>query len=328
MQSRFSNYSLISLGALFTLSICPSVSTQGPKINTHVREELIQLQTQEGLTLASFSRGIEFVNFSDRSRTQTNKPFAPGKAEEKRVEGEGAISRDGTEIAFDLHEITHNPPRLVASLGIFRSDGSGFQQFSNIRTPSAFCWSSDKSSLVVSIQVPATQYKPTHLNMVLLNLETKETQEIAGGMVTSQCWSADGKHIVYESDGSIGVYDFETKDSRILARGKDPTWSSDGRLAFLDDDTYYAISLTGEGREVLFNARGALSGLWWSPDCRIVAYISRNGPLEGSWWKLMDVGIVRLRVRRLSDDSEDWVAEMSDVHVPDFQWVTNPGLLK
>lgn len=36
---------------------------------------------------------------------------------------------------------------------------------------------------------------------------------------------------------------------------------------------------------------------------------------------MLDVGPVRLRGRRLDDNSEDWVAQLSDAHIPSYQWV-------
>lgn len=285
-----------------------------------VRAELVRIQAQEGLTLASFYRGVHFVNFADRSQTQTEQPFAGGNA----VEGEGVISRDGTEIAFDLYRSLGK-----TYLGIVHLDGSGLEEFPNIAAPSRICWSSDKSSLAISVPIPATQYKPLYMSLVVLRIATKETQEIGtGGYVSSQCWSPDGKQIVYEADGNIRVNDINNKESRVLAKGKYPTWSSDGRwLAFLDNDTYYAVTPSGLGRKVLFKEKEALSGLWWSPDSRIVAYLSRNGALEGPP-RLMDVGLVRLRVKRLEDDSGDWVVQLSDAFLPNYQWVANPQLFK
>jgi hypothetical protein len=72
---------------------------------------------------------------------------------------------------------------------------------------------------------------------------------------------------------------------------------------------------------VLFKKMKALSGLWWSPDSRIVAYLSVNSTLERP--VMSDVTPVRLRVVRLDDDSEDWIAQLSDAGLPNYQWVTN-----
>jgi Tol biopolymer transport system component len=283
-----------------------------------VRAELIRLQAQEGLTLAHFYRGISFVNFTHRWETPTKESFVEGTG----VELEGAITRDGNDIAFDLFRATGK-----ASLGVIHRDGRAFQGFPNISAPYELCWSYDKSHLAISAQVPATQYKPSYMNLALLNIDTKDTQQVGdGGFVTSQCWSADGRHIVYEADDSIRVYDIDRKESRVLAKGKYPTWSSDGQwLAFLDNDTYYAVTPSGEGRRVLFKTKKAFSGLWWSPDPRIVAYLSQNKIFEGPL--IIDIEPVRLRVRRLADGSEDWVTQDFLSYLPNYQWVTNKDLV-
>jgi hypothetical protein len=280
-----------------------------------VRAELVRLQAQDGLTLASFYRGIETVKFADRSQVQSKDSFggAGGTA------GLGAISRDGAEIAFDFHSRFGD-----SHLAITQLDGGAFREFSTLTSASGICWSYAQSRLVTTIQIRATQDKPLSMRLVVLTPDTKETNEISdGAYATSQCWSPGNNEIVYEADDGIRVYDLGRKESRFLAKGRYPTWSSDGRwLSFLDGDTYFAISPSGEGRKVLFKEKGGLSGLWWSPDSRIVAYLSRNGAFEGSP-KTVDVGLVRLRVRRLDDNSEDWVAQLSDAYLPSYQWVTN-----
>jgi hypothetical protein len=75
----------------------------------------------------------------------------------------------------------------------------------------------------------------------------------------------------------------------------------------------------------IFHKSGADSGLAWSPDSRFVAYTSHNSAFERPFF--MDVGPVRLRVRRLSDNSEDWVLQLSDSYLPDFQWIENEDLV-
>jgi WD40 repeat protein len=67
------------------------------------------------------------------------------------------------------------------------------------------------------------------------------------GLATSQCWSPDGNQIVYSSYDSVRVFDLKTGKIRILAKGSDATWSSDGNwVAFRDDDVYYAIRSSGD----------------------------------------------------------------------------------
>jgi hypothetical protein len=283
-----------------------------------VREELTRQQTQVGLSLAYFYRGIFLVNFTDRSETLAKESFVQATGAPLG----GSVTRDGNDIAFDLFRITGK-----SFLGVIRRDGSGFQEFPDVTAPNGICWSYDKSHLAMSVGVPATQYKPFHTDLILLSLATKGVRQIGdGGTVTSQCWSADGKHLVYEAGERISVYDIDRKESRVLASGRYATWSpGDQWLAFLDKDVYYAIKPSGDGRRVLFKQKKAFSGLWWSPDSRIVAYLSRNSMFESPF--IADVEPVRLRVRRLADGSEDWVAQESAAYLPNYQWVTNKDLV-
>lgn len=143
----------------------------------------------------------------------------------------------------------------------------------------------------------------------------------ARGSTTSQCWSPDGKQIVYQAGDTLHLYDIEKKKSWTLTNGQAATWSPDGNyIAFLEEDGYYTIRSPGNERKRLFKKKDALTPLWWSPDSRFVAYLSRNRFFEGSWWPPIEQG--RLRVRRLDDNAEDWVANLYiEGHVPSFQWV-------
>ncbi len=159
----------------------------------------------------------------------------------------------------------------------------------------------------------------------IMRAESGTTHDVdADGAVTSQCWSPDSKQFAYETDGTVDVYDLEGNKTRVLAKGKYPTWSPDGKwIAFLDQDTYYAIRPSGEDRKTLFHKWHAQSGLWWSPDARIVAYVSQAGLLEGGF--SLDVESYWLRVRRLQDNSEGRAGGYGGVN---YQWVTNMELLK
>jgi hypothetical protein len=132
--------------------------------------------------------------------------------------------------------------------------------------------------------------------------------------------------IVFENEGSIQIYDTASGKIRDLAKGVNPTWSPDGEwIAFREHDTYYAVRPTGLGKRELFHKKNVTSGLYWSPDSRIVAYVSLAGVLEGGL--SLDVETYRLRVRRLEDHSEDWVANGVSCCI-NYDWVTNPQPLE
>ena len=294
----------------------------------NVRAELIRLQNQSGLSLVSFEGALRngnlyVVAFASRSLSETQ------LSREENM-GEGAISSDGTEIAFERRRpIGQTVATLTGKglpehrnyLGIIRRDGSDLREYPDLDEPYDLCWSPDGSILALTVK-NLKQGKDTARGLQILNLSTGSTEEVdAKGYATSQCWSPDGKQIVYHADSTLRVYDIRDKKSRTLANGDQATWSPDGNwIAFLEDDGYYAIRPSGNERRRLFKKKDALTALWWSPDSRFVVYLSRNRFFEGPWWPPIEQG--RLRVRRLDDNAEDWVANLYiEGHVPSFQWV-------
>jgi WD40 repeat protein len=272
-----------------------------------VRAELIQLQSQSGLTLISFEGAgpdgpVYIVAFASRSLPER-------QLLQEEIGGVRAITSDGTIIAFE-HRRKEEFPRYRTFLGVIRRDGSDLREYPDLDEPYDLCWSPDRSILALSAK-NLKERKDTTRGLLILNLDNGSTGEVdAQGSVTSQCWSPDGKQIVYHhADGTLRVYDVRDKKSRTLTNGWHPTWSPDGNwIAFSDDKGYYAIRPSGAERKRLFKKKDALTALWWSPDSRFVAYVSRNRMFEGSWWPPIEQG--RLRVRRLDDNAEEWVANL------------------
>jgi hypothetical protein len=273
------------------------------------------LQKQRGLALAFYENVLQVVSFKERAKYE-GKPIVRNQAGSG-----GAVSPDGTQIAIRLeHLVEHRIP----SLGIIRFDGSNLRDYPEV-TPVQMCWAHDESKLAMTVYD-----NPPKVGVVILDLNSKLTRVVLQNAdvarVTSQCWSPDDRQIVYEFEGSVHVREIGKDKSRVLAKGTEPTWSPDGTwIAFRDHDAYYAIHPDGGAMKKLFQKKDAVSGLFWSPDSRIVAYVSVAGILEGGF--SIDVEKNRLRVRRLDDNSEDWVADYVGAGVG-YQWVTNPNLLK
>jgi WD40 repeat protein len=277
-----------------------------------VRSELIRRQAETGLTLASEQQGIYVVLFDKPSLIHGARLFS--------CLSSGVVSRDGTEVAARCFLAN----RLTYMLGIVRSDGSSLREYPEV-IPRDICWSYDKSKLAMTV----VRRGSPDAKLVVMDLGTEViTEEIEPrAQLTSQCWSPDDKKIVYQAEGSVRIYELGKDKSSVLvlAKGEKPTWSPDGNwIAFLDPDTYYAIRPDGHDRKKLFTHDHVHSGLWWTPDSRIVAYMTLAGLFEGGF--SLDADIDQLRVRRLEDNSEDRVL----VGVPgdNFQWVTNPQLLE
>ncbi len=277
-----------------------------------VRAELARLQGQTGLSLITVeNRSILVVDFSRRSVVKVR----------NLTGGIGAISPDGTMIAF-----VADSPAMSDNLAVSGIEGSDFRVYRNVRMPAnnCICWSPDNSKMVIGSMNIGFQGE----TLRLLEVSSGAVAEIAkGGRVTSQCWSPDSKHFVYEDDGQLRVYDTEENRSQNLkTKGDQATWSPNGkRIAFLDSDTYYAMDPTGiGGRQALFKKWQAQSGLWWSPDSRFVAYVSQAGWLEGGLL-VPDSEVYWLRVRRLQDNSETKVAGAT---AQNYEWVTKEDLLR
>jgi WD40 repeat protein len=274
-----------------------------------VRAELEQLQKRTGLAIGIFNyQGIGLLIFQKRSFA-FHKLLFDGNATV------GAVSRDGTEIALT------QPLTKRSSVVIVHPDGSDLREYEGIRANSLMCWSYGNSELVVGTPGPKLQLLELKSKLVReLQVEDLSDEQI----LTSQCWSPDGKQIVYESrDQNVLLYNFEKNSPTKLAKGTEPTWSPDGNwIAYRDGDTYFAIHPSGEGRKKLFHKTRAVSGLYWSPDSRFVAYVHQD-------FLALDAEFYHLIVRRLEDGSEAWVADGAEAGAGyNYQWVANPQLLE
>jgi hypothetical protein len=297
-------------------SFSPSVGNLAAQArpNESVRDELVRLNKETGLTLAFYENDLQIVTFKKRGKYE-GKPLAPHQF------SPGAVSPDGTQIAIDINNLLEHRP---SSLGIVRPDGGDFREYTEV-SPAQICWSHGQSKLAMSVYD-----KSPKVRLVIFDLGSKLTQMVLPHVmdphISTQCWSPDDKQIVYEFEGTVRVQEIGNDRSSVLAKGTEPSWSPDGNwIAFRDRDTYYAVHPNGDGRKKLFHRKNVVSGLFWSPDSRIVAYVSIAGILEGGF--SIDVETNQLRVRRLEDNSEDWVADYVGAGVG-YQWVKNRDLLR
>lgn len=302
-----------------------------------VRAELIRLQKQNGISLVSQrDNKVYTIDFAKR-RLRESKPL-PGSG----TAGNGYFSEDGIKVAVALCRepgITHPTPYNADCpggfvLAIMQADGSDRHEYTELANPgSMMCWSHDGSKIALVIQDRRKdRYAPHELQ--ILDLATGATQVIAVGhhsFVDPQCWSPDDKHVVYTANnmagqGLVSIYDIDLNKSRDFSKGTRPTWSPDGNwIALMDCPPslwgckYYLVSPSGNERRVLFKSE-ASTALWWSPDSRFVAYVNGARFFERTPYQQLRE-MVRLRVRRLEDGSEDSFADFFDGDTMGFQWV-------
>lgn len=325
------------LAAVLVLATTVQVTSNGS-----VRSDLIRLQSTTGLTLISERENkIYTVDFAKHKLGQPKPLPSTGTA------GEGYFSEDGSRVAVSLCRqpgITHPTPNRTECpggvvLAIMRTDGSDAHEYADFANPNnMMCWSHDASKIALVVQDRRTgRYAPDELQ--ILDITTGETQIIAEGddaFADPQCWSPDDTQVVYTANNTMGtqkvaVYDVQKKSSRDFAKGTRPTWSPDGNwIALMDCPPslygckYYAVRPSGEERKLLFTSEAATS-LWWSPDSRYVAYVNGAGALERSPSQLLRE-MVRLRVRRLEDNSVDSFADFVDGDTMEFQWVRSDSV--
>jgi WD40 repeat protein len=265
-----------------------------------VREELIRRQAQTGLTLAWVDRGVLAKS------VWTHTPPRSGVRA----------------IMFKKRTIVP----LNASLEAFRPDGFSIGEYPEVPGLGR-CWSRDQTKLVdTMIERPSGR-----ATLEILDLTSKRAHAIAINLdqkeyVTSECWSPDGKRLVYHMDDAVRLYELDTDRSDAIAKGTDPTWSPDGNwIAFRDGETYYSMHADGSGRKELFhNHRGsAVSALYWSPDSLIVADVRELGFLQGG---ALDAEVNQLRVRRLEDGSDDRLCPDNVDAGADYRWITTSEL--
>jgi hypothetical protein len=299
--------------------------------NEALLSELSKRQEQDGLTLISILRNkVYTVDFSKRSLN-----LAPSALKNLSFRY-GTVSPDGTHAAFDsCDHLSGGQPSQESeancdgpsNLGTAMIDGSDFRAFPEIASPSfGICWSPGSSKFAL--------FGGPVGGLEIVDLQTRKSEAIddRDSFVEPQCWSADDSLIVYTRNKpmkqTVVIYNVKTKQKIEIAAGGNASWvPGTDEISFkncgedLQRCIYYGIRPDGSHTRVLFKTLASTTALSWSSDGRLASYVSvgrPNEPKSVAW---------RLRVRRIADNSEVSVSNLSDTDPIFFQWIANKNLL-
>lgn len=310
---------------------CTEACLSGPLvIQETLGDELGRRQKQDGLSLISLLWSkVYTVDFTNRSLN-----LAPGALKHVSFRY-GTVSPDGTQAAFDscgntagIQELPNSEGNCTgrSDLGTARINGSGLRTVPEIASPFGICWSPDGSQLALTGS-PAN-------GLTLVDLQTDKAQQIdeTDSFFEPQCWSRDGSLIVYTRNQvmkqTVVAYNPKTKQKTEVASGGYANWiPGTDWISFKDCGvelqrcTYYEVRSDGSDKRVLFKTLAATTPLSWSSDGRLAAYVSVGRAKEPKTVSF------RLRVWRISDNSEVWVSNLSETDTIFFQWIANKDLL-
>jgi WD40 repeat protein len=319
------------------LTACVAIFLIAPLVQScsseSVHSELALLQRNRGYRLVAVRENKIFsVSFADRTITES-KPLVDVGA----VIG-GTVSPDGKMVASMLcaTQVSALPGCGPSFLAILQSDGSVLRRYPDFTDAGEICWSHDMSKLVL----PMTDRRKGQpglfvFGLQILDLKSGQTEVILEGgdaFASSQCWSPDDRKIIYTVNKPVGIqivrrYDTQTKESKDIADGGNASWSPNGNwIAFLhcppslSGCTYNGIQVSTGEQKLFFKSNG-VTALSWSPDSRFVAYISGAGFFERTPSQQFRE-MVRLRVRRLEDNTEYPFADFFGGDIMWFDWVS------
>ena len=312
-----------------------------------LQDELQNLPAEAGISVAMFDHGeLSTAPIGYYAKHNWKEVAIPG-AVGHSFSYEGMLSPDGTLAAFPYWEVNPCPSWKTCDLeadhhyylAIVPTDGGGVRKYPQIVLPSEMCWSRDNSKLAM---VEQSDNDPQRQLLVFYLASGKADRVVDGKAVgvTPQCWSPDGKQMVYfagdkesAGPGAIRIWDTVAQTSRDLFHGGPdctglimcanpyPTWSPDGEwIAYFHEKAYWAIHPSGEGRKRLFRRSNALSPMQWSPDMHYALYADCCA-LRDTWRCMCEIG--RVRVRRLADNADVEISGdgYQDMYIPRWTWI-------
>lgn len=330
--------SVLIAACLVAVAVMPE-----PKARNLVRQDLIHSQRDQQVALVGVKNDWiwEVDGTSQVLKRIRELPIRAGSF--------SSVSSDGKWVAFDACTLADETQTATAGtcvrglthLAIIGTDGRHLREFPSLVYPGPSCWSRDDTKLALVAQKRAVnRYALPGLEIVDIASGEAKTAAAEDPIVGPQCWSSDGNQIVYSIRRPRGInilrlYDVIHDRSRDLASGGGGAWEPNGnRIAYEDctpesSCTYRFLRLDDGNRTASFGHEWGAEPLLWSPDSRFVIRESfrrfSEHPLGQRFELLAPVEQLnrdsRLRVRDLTNNSEDWLVNLSDSDPTSFQWV-------
>ena len=135
-------------------------------------------------------------------------------------------------------------------------------------------------------------------------------------------WGADGESIVYEADGKIAIYSLQSKRTKVVGLGHNPTWSGDGAWigyqSMAGDPTFYHVA---DSRELHpLQSRKMKWALHFSPDSKYVFFSeSSPGTSLNNLRQMSDKSLIFCNVPQFKEVARYMTWDDQDDHY--FMWI-------
>ena len=255
--------------------------------------------------------GRQIVYFSEQSNGKADLFVMNADGTNPRVvvatpeadEGAPAFSPDGKSLAFDTDR--------DGNFEIYLTDVDGNQSRRLTRHPGrdlSPAWSPDSSKIAFMSDRGGKGF-----DVHIMNADGTNIQQVT---TTGSAWfpqfSPDGDHLAMHIGRDVHVLDLKTRALRRLtadpANGMYPSWSNDGRIAFMTwrngRTELFTMFTSGEQQERLVSMpRGGAIDPRWSPDGKRIVFVNTpeatpDAPQSADQWRV--IYVVDLETRKMT----------------------------